>query len=139
MITVRGSLGLALVAWASASVVAAGEAAKPAEPPGLGQLLIQDAQSGSPVRLNVARYHVHVVLQPPVALVQIDQSFYNPFPRQQEGQFVFNLPPGASVSRFAMYVSPTQLIEGELVERKRAAEIYQSIVSRRRDPAILEQ
>ena len=52
---------------------------------------------------------------------------------------MFNLPSGASVSRFAMYVSPTQLIEGELVERKRAAEIYQSIVSRRRDPAILEQ
>ena len=31
------------------------------------------------------------------------------------------------------------LHEGELVERKRAAEIYQTIVSRRRDPAILEQ
>ena len=139
MTAVRWYLGLALVAWVGVSIAAAGEAAKPAEPPGLGQLLIQDAQSGSPVRLNVARYHVHVVLQPPVALVQIDQSFYNPFDQQQEGQFVFNLPPGASVSRFAMYVSPTQLIEGELVERKRAAEIYQSIVSRRRDPAILEQ
>ncbi len=108
-------------------------------PQGLGQLLIQDAQSDSPVRLNVARYHVHVVLQPPVALVQIDQSFYNPFARQQEGTFVFNLPLGASVSRFAMYVTPDELIEGELIERQRAARIYQSIVDRRRDPAILEQ
>ncbi len=139
MIAVRWWFGLALIVWGSVSIAAAGEAAKPALSPGLGQLLIQDTQSGSPVRLNVARYHVHVVLQPPVALVQIDQSFYNPFNQQQEGQFVFNLPPGASVSRFAMYVSPTQLIEGELVECKRAAEIYQSIVSRRRDPAILEQ
>jgi hypothetical protein len=108
-------------------------------PQGLGQLLIQDAQSDSPVRLNVARYHVHVVLQPPVALVQIDQSFYNPFPRQQEGTFVFNLPLEASVSRFAMYVTPSELIEGELIERQRAARIYQSIVDRQRDPAILEQ
>ena len=91
------------------------------------------------MRLNVARYHAHVVLQPPVALVQIDQSFYNPYNRQEEGTFVFNLPRGASVSRFAMYVDAGQLIEGELVERQRAAGVYQSIVTRRRDPAILEQ
>jgi hypothetical protein len=110
-----------------------------ARPQGLGQLVIQDVQSDSPIRLNVARYHVHVVLQPPVALVQIDQSFYNPFPRQQEGTFVFNLPHGASVSRFAMYVTPSELIEGELIERQQAARIYQSIVDRQRDPAILEQ
>src|SRR6185503_12339906 len=45
---------------------------------GLGQLVVQDSQSGSPVRLNIARYHANVVLEPPVALVQIDQSFYNP-------------------------------------------------------------
>ena len=106
---------------------------------GLGQLVVQDAQADSPVRLNVARYHAHVVLQPPAALVQIDQSFYNPYDRQEEGTFVFSLPRGASVSRFAMYVTPGQLVEGEMVERQRAANVYQSIVTRRRDPAILEQ
>ncbi len=118
---------------------AAGESGPPSPPAGIGQLLIQDTQSNSTVRLNVARYHVHAVLKPPVALVQIDQSFYNPFSQQQGGEFVFNLPLGASVSRFAMYVSREQLIEGELVERKRASDIYETIVSRRRDPAILEQ
>lgn len=106
---------------------------------GLGQLVTKDAQSGSPVRLDVARYHVNVVLQPPVALIQIDQSFFNPYPSQQEGTFVFNLPAGASVSRFAMYVTHTELIEGELIERKRADEIYTNIVRTKRDPAILEQ
>ncbi|MGE5192975.1 MAG: VIT domain-containing protein, partial [Deltaproteobacteria bacterium] len=111
----------------------------PRKPQGLGQLVVNDPQSNSPVRLNLARYHVHVVLYPPVALVQIDQSFYNPYPRQQEGTFVFNLPEGASVSRFAMYTTPAQLVEGELIERDKAANIYQSIVNRQRDPAILEQ
>ncbi len=111
--------------------------ARPAQ--GLGQLVVKDSQAESPVRLSVARYHAHVVLQPPVALVQIDQSFYNPYSRQEEGTFIFNLPRGASVSRFAMYVTPGQLIEGELIERQRAAGIYQSIVTQRRDPAILEQ
>ena len=109
------------------------------KPQGLGQLVVHDPQTGSAVRLNLARYHVNVVLHPPVALVQIDQSFYNPYPRQQEGTFVFNLPEGASVSRFAMYTTPQQLVEGELIERTRAANIYQSIVNRQRDPAILEQ
>jgi hypothetical protein len=109
------------------------------QPQGLGQLVVADPQSGSPVRLNLARYHVNVVLHPPVALVQIDQSFYNPFDFQQEGTFVFNLPDGASVSRFAMFTTHTQLIEGELIDRARAANIYQSIVDRQRDPAILEQ
>ena len=68
------------------------------EPPpmqGPGQLIAKDAQTGSPVRMQIARYHVNVVLQPPVALVQIDESFFNPSPwRQEEGTFVFNLPPG---------------------------------------------
>ncbi len=106
---------------------------------GLGQLIAKDAQSGSPARLEVARYHVNVVLHPPVALVQIDQSFFNPYGRQEEGTFVFNLPMGASVSRFAMFVTPEQLIEGELIDRKRADEVYTTIVRSKRDPAILEQ
>src|SRR5262245_65418816 len=38
-----------------------------------------------------------------------------------------------------MYTAPAQLVEGELVEREKAAKIYQSIVNRQRDPAILEQ
>ncbi len=106
---------------------------------GMGQLLVEDAQSGSTYRLNIARYHVNIVLQPPVALVQIDQSFYNPFLRQKEGTFVFNLPEGASVSRFAMYTAPDRLVEGELIEWKNARRIYSSIVRSMRDPAILEQ
>ena len=114
--------------------------AEPGQKPlGLGQLVVNDRQTGAAYRLNLARYHVHVVLQPPLALVQIDQSFFNPFPRQQEGTYAFNLPEGASVCRFAMYTTPQLLIEGELIERARAANIYQSIVNRQRDPAILEQ
>ena len=114
-------------------------ATEPRQTQGLGQLVAKDAQSGSQVRLEVASYHANIVLQPPVALVQIDQSFFNPFPNQQEGTFVFNLPPAASVSRFAMFVTHDSLIEGELIERKRADEIYTSIVRTKRDPAILEQ
>ena len=112
---------------------------EPRDEQGMGQLIAKDSQSDSPVRLEIARYHVNVVLQPPVALVQIDQSFFNPYSRQEEGTFVFNLPEGASVSRFAMFVTPDQLIEGELIDRNRANQVYTTIVRSKRDPAILEQ
>ena len=38
-----------------------------------------------------------------------------------------------------MYVTPDKLVEGELIERERAVNVYESIVNRRRDPALLEQ
>lgn len=106
---------------------------------GVGQLVIKDSHGGTGTRLNIARYHAEVVMQPPIALVKLDQSFYNPSSRQEEGEFIFNLPPGASVSRFAMFVTKDQLIEGEVIERKRADEVYTTIVRSKRDPAILEQ
>ena len=106
---------------------------------GLGRLVVADAQSGQSARMEIARFHANVVIKPPVALVQIDESFYNPASSQQQGTFTFNLPRGASISRFAMFVTHTQLIEGEIVERKRASNIYESIVRSMRDPAILEQ
>ncbi|MDB5384498.1 MAG: hypothetical protein JWM11_144, partial [Planctomycetaceae bacterium] len=113
---------------------------KPTPPgQGPGQLVITDPQSKSQTRLAIARYHAELVLSPPVALVKLDQAFYNPSERQEEGEFVFNLPPGASVSRFAMYVTPTSLIEGEIIDRQRANSIYSEIVRKRRDPAILEK
>ncbi len=105
---------------------------------GTGRLVVIDP-TGSPQPLPVVRYHAHVVLHPPVALVQIDQSFYNPLPSQAEGTFLFNLPRGASVSRFAMFVTPDRLMEGELVDRQRASDVYDRIVHRRWDPGILEQ
>src|SRR6516225_7440811 len=102
-------------------------AAEPPDvPPGLGQLVVIDPQTRLPVRLNLARCHINVVLHPPVALVQIDQSFYNPYPRQLDGTFAFNLPDGGSVSRFAIYTAPGQVVEGEVVERSRVANIAQS-------------
>jgi len=106
---------------------------------GLGQLVAKDPQSNRSVRLEVAQYHVNVTLKAPLALVQIDQSFFNPFQWQEEGTFIFNLPEGASVSRFAMYVDPDRLIEGELIDRTRADQVYTTIVRSKRDPAILEQ
>ena len=105
---------------------------------GPGQLVIRDARDGTWQRLPIARYHVNVVLHAPVALVQIDQTFYNPYFTQHEGVFLFNLPPDASVSRFAMYATPSELIEGQLVDRARAPDVCDSVVRSERDPIAAE-
>ena len=106
---------------------------------GLGQLIIRDAQSSTWQRLSVARFHVNVVISAPVALVQIDETFYNPYDGQEEGTFVLNLPRDASVCRFAMYRTPTQLIEGQLVERCKLPDSREHAACPQQVPAILSQ
>ncbi len=97
------------------------------QPAGIGQLLVGEPQSGAAVGLDLAHYHVHVTLRPPVALVQVDQSFINHTDIAREGTYVFNLPDGAAVSRFALFKMHTQLIEGELIARSHAASVQQAI------------
>src|SRR4029078_7215094 len=69
---------------------------------------------------------------------KIDQSFLNTTGQTLEGTFYFPLPPGAAISRYAMYVDSHTLIEGEVVERGRARQIFNSILRQKRDPALLE-
>ena len=99
----------------------------------------KDAATGLTPQLHIARYHVNVVIEPPLAHVQIDQTFYSPFSRSAEGTFHFQLPEQAAIQRFAMYTVPDRLVEGEVIERRQARQIYNSIVRGFKDPAILEQ
>lgn len=57
-----------------------------------------------------------------------------------EGRYVFPLPADATISGLTLFVGDKP-VEGELVERKRAAAIFKGIVEdtvRPRDPALLE-
>ncbi|MEM9191921.1 MAG: VIT domain-containing protein [Myxococcota bacterium] len=87
--------------------------------------------------LPVRDLTVDVYIENQVARVAIDQTFFNEQPQQLEGVYSFPLPPGAAISRLAMYVDDT-LMEAGIVERQRARRIYDSIVYERRDPALLE-
>jgi len=106
------------------------------EQPQGGQLQAVDPQ-GQKVRLELRNYHVDVVIENGIARTTIDQTFFNQLPWQIEGTFYFPLPPDASLSRLAMYVQGT-LNEGGMVERQYGRMVYESIVYRRRDPALLE-
>jgi Ca-activated chloride channel family protein len=88
-----------------------------------------------PVRLKT--HSVSAVLHDRVADVTVEQVFHNHTGRQLEGTYLFPLPEGASVSKFAMTMGG-KMVQGEILERKQARRIYEDIVRRRRDPGLLE-
>lgn len=89
----------------------------------------------NPVRLEDHR--VEGTIKGRVADVTVEQVFHNDSGRQLEGTYLFPLPEGASVARFAMTMGG-KMVEGEIMDAAQARRIYQDIVRRRRDPGLLE-
>ncbi len=84
------------------------------------------------------KYHrVQVEIRDQVATTRIDQVFLNDMPYDLEGTYIFPLPEEAAISEFAMYVDGERL-EGQILDRDQARRIYEDIVRRRVDPALLE-
>src|SRR5205085_10031536 len=50
----------------------------------------------------------------------------------------FPVPKGASVANFSMWINGKEMV-GEVLEKKRAREIYESYKQKRMDPGLLEQ
>lgn len=87
--------------------------------------------------LEVARHHVDVEITETVAVTAIDQTFYNPNSQQLEGEYIFPLPDDVAVERFTMFMNGKE-VAGEMLNADEARKVYESIVSRMRDPALLE-
>ncbi|MBE7463554.1 MAG: hypothetical protein HS116_08630 [Planctomycetes bacterium] len=88
--------------------------------------------------MDLLRYDLRLAVHGPLALTEMEMVFRNPQDRQMEGRFQYLLPPGATLSRFAKEVDG-KLMEGEVVETKRARAVYRQILHTLRDPALLEQ
>jgi len=87
--------------------------------------------------LTVKYHRVTVTIQDQVATTHVDQVFVNESGATVEGTYIFPLPEEAAISDFAMWVDG-QRMEGQLLTREQARRIYDDIVRRRRDPALLE-
>jgi len=101
-----------------------------------GALVVVDPQ-GQQARLSLRNYHVDVFIEDGFARTTIDQTYFNEATSRLEGTFYFPLPPDASLSRLAMYVG-SKLMEGGMAEREYARQVFESIVYRQKDPALLE-
>ena len=102
-----------------------------------GGALVAKDPNGQESRLSLRRYHVDVHIEDGFARTTIDQTYFNHETSRLEGTFYFPLPPDASLSRLAMYVDG-KLMEGGMAERDHARQVFETIVYRQKDPALLE-
>jgi Ca-activated chloride channel family protein len=87
--------------------------------------------------LTIKYHRVTVTIEDQVAITHVDQVFVNEGRFEVEGTYIFPLPEEATISEFSMWVDGEKL-EGQVLGRDEARRIYEDIVRRRRDPALLE-
>jgi Ca-activated chloride channel family protein len=99
-------------------------------------LLIADGGFGG--NLRIVSHEVEVTINNGVAITQVTQVFRNEENRQVEALYTFPVPKSASVANFSMWINGKEMI-GEVLEKQRARQIYNSYKQQRRDPGLLEQ
>jgi Ca-activated chloride channel homolog len=87
--------------------------------------------------LEVTRHQVQVRITDQVAVTSVDQEFYNPNDRQLEGTYLFPVPAGAQIDKFTMEIGGRP-VDAELLAADKARQIYEDIVRKMKDPALLE-
>jgi Ca-activated chloride channel family protein len=115
---------------ASASIAAADGIIIPHPPP-------DQPISWRDVPLTIKYHRVDVTIVDQVATTKVDQVFVNEASYPVEGTYIFPLPEDAAIASFDMWVDG-QKLEGKLLGRDEARAIYEDIVRRQRDPALLE-
>ena len=100
--------------------------------------IIPNPRHGEVIPPLTVKYHrVQVEVLNQVAKTSIDEVFLNNHNRDIEGTFIFPLPEKAALSEFAMFIGDKK-VEGEILDSNQARQIYEDIVRRLRDPALLE-
>jgi Ca-activated chloride channel family protein len=87
--------------------------------------------------MQVTKHRVEIGIDDTVVRTTVAETFFNPNNVQLEGQYMFPLPPGASVSGFKMSIGGKE-VSGEVLEKDKARGIYEQIVRQVRDPGLLE-
>lgn len=87
--------------------------------------------------LEVVYHHVNVQVAGQIARTDIDQEFFNPNNQRLEGTYLFPVPKGAQLNKFTMEIDGKQ-VEAELLPADKARKIYEDIVRKMKDPALLE-
>lgn len=90
-----------------------------------------------PPPLSIKYHHVDVTINNQLVRTEVDQVFKNNFGSELEGIYIFPIPSGAAINDFSLYVGGEK-IDARLLDRESALRIYEDIVRRRKDPALLE-
>jgi Ca-activated chloride channel family protein len=100
-----------------------------------GLLLAEGGMGGV---LEIEEQTVQVTINNGIAVTEVNQVFKNGEDRQVEALYTFPVPKGASVANFSMWINGKEMV-GEVVEKQRARQIYDSYKRNRKDPGLLEQ
>ena len=87
--------------------------------------------------LAMVHHKVSVAIEDQVAVTTVEQAFRNHTDRDLEATYLFPVPKGASVNKFTMWIDGKET-SGELLDAKKAGDVYTTIVRRTQDPALLE-
>jgi Ca-activated chloride channel homolog len=79
---------------------------------------------------------VTIAVDDRVARIQVEERFRNAGPTVAEGSYFYPLAGEASFTDFSLWLNEEEL-RGETMDADKAREIYESIVRRRKDPALL--
>ncbi|MFW6153817.1 MAG: VIT domain-containing protein [Planctomycetota bacterium] len=84
------------------------------------------------------KYHrVDITVRDQVAQVTVDQAFVNTGRRAIEVEYLFPIPPDAAITAMTL-LADGQELPGKLMDADEARRIYEDIVRRKKDPALLE-
>lgn len=106
-------------------------------PPRPEPALVQVAPGQQPVRL--AHAGVDVFVDGSLAHTVIDLTLANPNPRTLEGELQFPLHDGQAVTGFALDMADGSMRAAVPVPKARGREVFEAVVRRGVDPALLEQ
>ncbi len=106
------------------------------QPASAAGLLVADGGFGG--RLEIKEHDVNVTINNGIAVTKVTEIFHNTENRQVEALYTFPVPKRASVANFSMWINGKEVI-GEVLEKEKARQIYNSYKQVRRDPGLLEQ
>jgi Ca-activated chloride channel family protein len=104
----------------------------------LGALYARRAgSSDNSTPLWLKNYQADVKITDQIAVTHVDQTFQNESNMRMEGVFIFPLPDNAIVTELALWINGQRVV-GSVMESDTARAVYNSVVNRSIDPALLE-
>ena len=98
------------------------------------QLTIQDKDA----HVYLQNLNVDIVVTGNIATTTMEMTFFNKTSRILEGELIFPLPEGSSVSRYAIDING-KMREAVPVEKQKGTQVFEAIEHRRVDPGLLEK
>jgi len=95
------------------------------------------SDNGKPQALTLEALDAHVVIRGLLAETTMTITFRNQLPRVLEGELVFPLPEGATVSGYGLDIDG-QMIEAAVVEKQKARVAFEKEVRKGVDPGLVE-